>query len=134
MNIFLGSIAGFLSGLAGAMGLGGGSVLILYLTLLAGVEQLAAQGINLIFFLPTAAVAVAVYIRRGDIALRQILPIILFGSLGTLCGSMATELFSGDTAGKIFGGFILLYGAIQLFSPAKKQKGSEQKSLPRPKP
>ena len=36
-------IAGFLSGMLGAMGLGGGSVLILYLTLSASVEQLQVQ-------------------------------------------------------------------------------------------
>ena len=47
--------AGFAAGALGAMGLGGGSVLILYLTLCAGLPQLQAQGINLTFFLPCAA-------------------------------------------------------------------------------
>ena len=64
MSAFLLILAGFLAGIFGAMGLGGGSVLIIYLTVFAGVKQLAAQGINLIFFLPTAAVAVFVYSKK----------------------------------------------------------------------
>lgn len=41
----------FLAGMAAAMGLGGGSFLIIYLTVFAGVSQQAAQGINLVFFM-----------------------------------------------------------------------------------
>ena len=43
-------IAGILSGIIGAMGIGGGGILIIYLTLFADMEQMAAQGINLLFF------------------------------------------------------------------------------------
>ena len=39
------------------MGLGGGTVLLIYLSLSAQVPQLTAQGINLLVFIPTAAVA-----------------------------------------------------------------------------
>ena len=45
-------LAVIVSAAVGAMGLGGGSVLILYLTLILNMQQVQAQGINLLFFLP----------------------------------------------------------------------------------
>ena len=54
----------FLAGMAAAMGLGGGSFLIIYLTVFAGVSQQAAQGINLVFFIPAAACAVWLHTRN----------------------------------------------------------------------
>ena len=54
-------IAGILSGTAGALGIGGGGVLILYLVLLADVEQVRAQGINLLFFLPCGIIAIIIH-------------------------------------------------------------------------
>ena len=50
-------LAGLMSGIIGGMGLGGGAVLIIYLTIFQGVEQLQAQGINLLFFIPIASLA-----------------------------------------------------------------------------
>ena len=53
--------AGLLSGIIGAMGLGGGAVLIIYLSVFTDMPQLKSQGINLLFFIPIAAAAIAVY-------------------------------------------------------------------------
>ena len=53
MSYFWAALAGTLSGVIGAMGLGGGGVLIIYLTLFLGMEQGIAQGVNLIFFIPS---------------------------------------------------------------------------------
>ena len=53
MNI-LALLAGLLSGIIGAMGLGGGAVLIIYLSLFTETEQLKSQGINLLFFIFSA--------------------------------------------------------------------------------
>ena len=60
--------AGILSGMLGAMGLGGGGVLIIYLTLFANLQQQTAQGINLLLFLPCAAISVILYHRKGPVS------------------------------------------------------------------
>lgn len=112
-------IAGLLSGMAGAMGLGGGSVLIIYLTLFADVNQLAAQGINLIFFLPTAAVAVFIYSKKGIIKWRKILPIMLWGVIGTLVSGWLVGFFSAKLVKKLFGIVIAVYGLYELFGKEK---------------
>lgn len=122
MHILIGSLAGLISGIAGSMGLGGGSVLIIYLTLFAGVEQLTAQGINLIFFIPIAVVAVCIYSKRKIIKWKTIFPIILFGILGTITSGIAVSFFDTTLIRKIFGGFIIAYGIYSFFSDTKKRK------------
>lgn len=51
MSALAGAVTGVLSG----FGVGGGTLLLIYMTAFAGVEQHLAQGINLLYFLPTAA-------------------------------------------------------------------------------
>lgn len=121
MSIISPLIAGFLAGIAGAMGLGGGSVLIIYLTVFAGVDQLAAQGINLIFFLPTAAVALMIYSKKGIIKWKIILPVMLLGAVGTLVTGIWVGHLKAELIKKLFGGVIVIYGLYELF--CKKEKG-----------
>lgn len=52
MEIFWSIAISILAGAAGAMGIGGGSVFLLYLTAFAGLDQMKAQGINLVFLSP----------------------------------------------------------------------------------
>ena len=61
MNWIWTPIAGILSGILASMGLGGGGILIIYLTIFAGIEQATAQGINLVFFIPISIVAILIY-------------------------------------------------------------------------
>ena len=57
MNI----IIGLLSGAAASMGFGGGFVLIIYLTVFLNIDQITAQGVNLLFFLPVALVSIIIH-------------------------------------------------------------------------
>ena len=66
-------LAGLFSGILGSMGLGGGGVLIIYLSLFTETEQLKAQGINLLFFIPIAAASVIIYSLKGLIKWKIIL-------------------------------------------------------------
>ncbi|MBO5105283.1 MAG: sulfite exporter TauE/SafE family protein [Clostridia bacterium] len=122
MSVFLPILAGFLAGIFGAMGLGGGSVLIIYLTVFAGVKQLAAQGINLIFFLPTAAVAVFVYSKKRIIKWRTILPVMIFGAIGTLVTGFWVGNLNSELVKKLFGIVIVFYGLYELFAQKSTNK------------
>ena len=109
--LVMGVLFGFLAGLGG----GGGSLLILWLTLILGVEQDVARGINLLFFLPTAAISCAFRFRQGVLNRNVLLPAItaavagalLFGCLGK---SMDTELLR-----KPFGILLLATGLREVF-------------------
>lgn len=109
------AIAGIVSGILGGMGMGGGGVLILVLTLLCGYNQELAQGINLIFFLPCAIVAVIIYSRKKLIRWRLAIPFALLGAVGSLFGAYIGSLISGEILSKLFGGLLLIIGLKQLF-------------------
>lgn len=115
MNIFLPSIAGLFSGLLGAMGLGGGGILIIYLTLFAGLEQVTSQGINLIFFACMAFVAVITYSYKKLIDWRLVLPTALLGIPGSIAGFYLSSLVDPHILSKLFGILILIIGISQIF-------------------
>jgi uncharacterized membrane protein YfcA len=96
-------------------------VLLIYLTVFVGVEQLTAQGINLIFFVPIALTAVITYLKQGVIKYKRILPIILFGIASSLFTGYFVKFLDTGLLRKIFGGFVLVYGIIQIFSKGEKK-------------
>ncbi|MDO5400421.1 MAG: TSUP family transporter [Eubacteriales bacterium] len=106
MAVMVGAVLGFLSGL----GIGGGSLLILYLTLAAGMPQAAARGINLLFFLPCAATAAFLRWRQGAVDLKKLWPAMAAG-----CASAAALTILGPEADsealrKGFGVLLLVTG------------------------
>jgi len=108
--------AAFFSGAAAALGIGGGGILLLYLALTLQLEQLTAQGINLLFFLPCAVVSLCVYTKKRLISWRAALPIALGGLLGVLLGSRLASAVSPGILSHCFGGFLILLGLRELFS------------------
>ncbi len=113
-------LAGLMSGIIGGMGLGGGAVLIIYLTVFKNVEQLKAQGINLLFFIPIALTAVIIYAFKKQIKWKVTLPIALGGVLGAVGGFFLTDFLGGNFTAKLFGGFLILLGIKELFVKSKK--------------
>ncbi len=65
MSFYLYFLCGILGGVLGGMGMGGGTVLIPLLTIFCGVEQGAAQGVNLLSFLPMSLLALTVHAKNG---------------------------------------------------------------------
>ena len=108
------SAAGLLAGMAGAMGLGGGSILLLYLTLIAEVDQVTAQGINLMFFLPCALVSSVFSLRSGLVDKRQALIGIALGLPGAIAGCFLAGWLGGDWLRQLFGVYMLALGAREL--------------------
>ena len=118
-------LAGLFSGILGSMGLGGGAVLIIYLTLFTSAEQLAAQGINLIFFIPIATVSVAIYAIKKQIDWKRVAVLGVSGLIGAFLGLFAASFLGGQIASKAFGGLLVIMGLKEIFFGAKK--GSCQK-------
>ena len=72
-----GFLVGGLTGILSGFGVGGGSLLLVYLTGIAEVEQTLAQGINLLYFLPAAAAALPTHFKNGYIDKKAALPAVL---------------------------------------------------------
>ena len=100
-------LAAFFSGFAGSLGLGGGGVLVLYLVLSLGEEQITAQGINLLFFIPCAALSTAVHSFKKLIDWKTVLAAAAGGLPGVLLGSWLLRSMDPLWPGKIFGAFLI---------------------------
>ncbi|MDD6021724.1 MAG: TSUP family transporter [Acutalibacteraceae bacterium] len=114
-------VAAFLSGLLGSMGFGGGSVLIIYLTLFAGTDQIKAQGVNLLFFIPCAVVSVIINIRNKLVKYRLGAYIVLGGAVGIIVGFFAVRHIDTSLLSRLFGIFIFAIGLVTLFQKPKKR-------------
>jgi len=112
---FLPLIVSVLSGAAGALGIGGGGVFLLYLMVFANVEQLKAQGMNLIFFLPIALTAIFIHLKNRLIDRYAVLVTVPFGLLGAWLGIKTASLLEGDTLRLLFGLILAAVGFHELF-------------------
>ena len=110
ISLLIGGILGFLAGL----GIGGGSLLILWLNLVVGMDPEMARSINLMFFLPSALVSCCIRMRRGDLQVKKVLPAIAAGAVSAgvcsyLLAGMDTQLLK-----KLFGVLLLVTGVREL--------------------
>lgn len=112
-------LAGLFSGILGAMGLGGGSVLIIYLSLFTQGPHLKNQGINLLFFIPIALISVIIYGVKKKIKWKTTIKVSAFGMVGTLVGWFTAGGLGGEVTSKIFGVLLLALGLNQIFGKWK---------------
>ena len=112
-------LAGLLTGILSGFGVGGGTLLLVYMTLIAGVEQPVAQGINLLYFLPAGLMALPAHVKNGYLERSALLPAI---GAGLLCAGLAAWCATTvDTAllRKCFGAFLILVGLWELMGKEK---------------
>jgi uncharacterized membrane protein YfcA len=113
-------LAAFGAGALGAMGLGGGGILVIYLTLALSTGQLEAQGINLLFFLPCAAISIIINGCRKLVDWKQALWIALGGLPAVFAGIWLSGCLDGKWLRFIFAGFLVLLGLKELFAKSKQ--------------
>lgn len=114
--VVVGTLLGFLSGL----GVGGGSLLVVWLTAVLAAEPRLAQGMNLLFFLPAALCACFFHIRRKKLPWSLVLPAAGAGCLTAALGAFLAGRMGTDLLRKFFGGLLLLTGLSELFRRPKK--------------
>ena len=108
--LLVSTILGFLAGI----GIGGGSLLILWLTLILGMEHLEARLFNLLFFLPSAAIACLFRWKQGVIDIKRILPVVISGCLTSILGSWLSSYIDIEIFKKAFGVLLILTGIREL--------------------
>ncbi len=120
--VLIGLAAGIISG----MGIGGGAILIPALVFFVKPEQHVAQSVNLLFFIPTAIVALAIHIKHKNVDFKVGIPILLFGLGGAIIGSNIALSMDGDILRKIFGVFLFAMGIYEIFGKTKDKKRSKE--------
>ena len=101
-----------------ALGMGGGGLLLVYLTAYAGLDQRVAQGVNLAFFIPVSLVAITLHAKKHLIQWKTALPCILLGAPGVYAGWRLALALEEAWLTKAFALLLALVGARELFGGA----------------
>jgi uncharacterized membrane protein YfcA len=116
--IIIGVLLGFLAGL----GVGGGSLLILWLTLVLGIDSETARAINLMFFI-TAAGSVSFFRwRQGVLQIRVIMPAVITGCIAAAAFSFLSRWIDQTLVKQLFGVLLLITGLRELFYRPRKAR------------
>lgn len=103
------------------MGIGGGTVLIPALTMFLNINQHTAQGVNLLFFIPTAIIALIIHKKNGNLDIKTAIPLMLWGLIGALCGSLLAIKIKPEILKRLFGGFLFLMGGYEIYKGLKEK-------------
>ena len=112
LYVLIGAVSGIVSG----MGMGGGTILILCLSLFLGKEQHIAQGANLIFFVPTSIVSIFINIKQRLVKWRVGLTVAFFGVIGAIIGAKISVNLDTNRLKLYFGIFLLIIAAFEIYS------------------
>ena len=113
----VGTVAGFVSG----CGIGGGTLLLLYLTTVAGVEQRVAAGINLLYFITCSPIALFLHFRKRTLQFRHVWPAALGGAVTAALAAWLTVYMPTDWLRRGFG-VMLIYIGIKCLIPRKQSQ------------
>ena len=103
-------LLGAATGVLSAWGVGGGTLLLLCMTLFLGVAPREAQGINLLYFLPTAGVSLPLHGRSGYLARAVLRAAVPAGTLCALPAALLSAAVDVSLLRKPFGVFLLYAG------------------------
>lgn len=117
-SILVGTVLGFLSGL----GTGGGSLLVLWLTLVMHMEPSTARVINLLFFLPSAIIATILHWHQRRITWKQVIPAAIAGCITAFAFSSIGQRINTESLKKLFGVLLVFIGFKELFYRPRKPK------------
>lgn len=120
-GFLLAAAVGLGTGILSGFGVGGGTLLLIYMTAFAGVAQTQAQGINLLYFLPTAATALPAHFKNGYVDKKAALPAILTGLAASGAAAWAATGLDVALLRRCFGAFLLYIGVRELLrkNPSK---------------
>ncbi len=109
--LLVGTVLGFLAGL----GVGGGSLLILWLTGVLALPYPQARMLNLLFFLPCALAATLIRQKSSAIRIKKLLPAIIAGSISAIIFYLLSRFVPVEFMKKLFGIFLVIVGVQELF-------------------
>ena len=117
-------LVGLVTGIISGFGIGGGSLLILYLTAVAGVNQYTAGGVNLLYFIGCAPCALISHIKNKRIVWQAVLFCTLAGVITSVAAAFLGARMEVGLLRRLFGGFLLLTGLRELFFRQQRDKNA----------
>lgn len=121
-------ITGLIAGTVSGTGMGGGTILILVLSIFLGVEQHIAQATNLVFFVPTSISAIIVSIKTELINWKIGISIAIWGVVGAIIGANISARLNVKELKKIFGIFLLIIAIYEIYSITQEYKKEKRRN------
>ena len=118
---------GIISGIVSGTGMGGGTILILILSVFMGIDQHVAQATNLIFFVPTSITAIIATMREKLIDWKIGIPVAISGIVGAIFGARISVNMDVNHLKKYFGNFLILITIYEIYSLIKTYKKDKNK-------
>ena len=124
LNFIIAILAGLVCGVLSGFGIGGGSLLMVWMTAVLSMDQKAAQGINLLYFLPTAVCALIFHAKHRQICWKAVLPAAIAGCAAAVPGALLAASLDMELLRKLFGGFLIAVGLVEIFCKGLKKKST----------
>lgn len=96
--------------------MGGGTILILLLSIFMNLDQHVAQATNLIFFIPTAITSVIIGIKNKNINVKEAWLIVVSGIIGAIISANISSNLNVKILRKMFGAFLLIIAIYEIYS------------------
>ena len=109
------TLIGFISGIVSGTGMGGGTILILCLSIFLEINQKTAQATNLIFFIPTSIAAIYINMKQKNINIKLAKQIIFWGIIGTIIGALIAQKINVTVLKKMFGIFLAIIAIHEIY-------------------
>ncbi len=119
--MWLDALVGVATGIISGFGVGGGSLLVLYLTTIGDTSQYTAGGINLLYFLGCAPAALVGHIRHKSIEWQAVLWCSLAGIVTAIPASLLAASLDTDWLRRLFGGVLIYIGIKELRAGTKNK-------------
>ena len=121
-------LAGVLGGIVGGMGMGGGSLTIPILTLFLHFEQLRAQGINLVAFLPMSAIALVIHAKNKLVEFKRTWLLAAIGCVFSFLSALLAVHLQNIVLKRLFALFLIGLGIWQLIEIFKQKRLKNKKN------
>lgn len=118
----MGIITGIIAGTVSALGMGGGTILILVLVNFMNVEQHVAQATNLVFFIPTAIISTIINYKQKIINIKLGTLIAICGVIGAIIGATISLRTNSAYLKKYFGIFLIIIAIYEIYNIYKEYK------------
>ena len=123
------TIASFLVAVLAGMGVGSGGLFIVYLTMLADMPQLEAQGLNLHFFIFATAAALLLHARTHPLPLGRLAYVCGVGSIGCTLGATLAQHMNGGTLRTVFAVVLIFTGLVSFFAKDTRKNENFEKTI-----
>lgn len=117
---FLNALIGFLGGIFGGLGMGGGTILIPLLSIFCDIEQKTAQGINLLAFVLMSIISIIIHMKNGYICTKGLFPIILGGTIFSIIGALIATFCPSNVLSLLFGIFLCILAVLEFIKLFKR--------------